>query len=270
MLGLNNLDRSPFQGLFFLLSFCIGSILGYSFWPKAFRIGKWQIKKSEAASWFSSSRLQPTQNTSRSLHNGAQFFTRPRSTIAYEYLTPDTSDISIIDTSKQRILLTGDSMTERLLFPLIHYCRYNQHEFLAVPIYSSTTQSLSQSDTLDKLITQFQPTIILLTLGSNELFIPKIKTERATYVEMILKKFKNRKFIWIGPPNWAKDTGINDLILEYVGKGRFFDSRNLTLARDRDGAHPTFAAGKIWADTLARWVMHHSKYKIRLRKPPYL
>jgi lysophospholipase L1-like esterase len=155
-------------------------------------------------------------------------------------------------------------MTERLLFSLIKYCKYNGHEFLAVPVYSSTTQSLAQSDTLDKLIAKFQPTLILLTLGSNELFIPKIKAERAKYVEAILKKFKGCKFIWIGPPNWAKDTGINELILSYVGKNRFFDSRHLDLARDRDGAHPTFEAGKFWADTLARWITKRSKYKIKM------
>jgi hypothetical protein len=268
------IKRSPFLPLVFLLGFSLWGLLGYAFWPKNLFLGQWEIKKSELTVW---AKILPLKATTLPLlsQDSAAKNGKPAASQAglaskappapqYEYLTPDSPAALIPDTTRQRILLTGDSMTERLLFSLIKYCKHNQHEFLAIPIYSSTTQSLAQSDTLDKLINKFQPTLILLTLGSNELFIPKIKVERAKYVETILQKFKNCKFIWIGPPNWAKDTGINDLIISYVGKNRFFDSRYLTLARDKDGAHPTFQAGKFWADTLAQWVTTKSKYKIKM------
>ncbi|MCS6821817.1 MAG: SGNH/GDSL hydrolase family protein [Microscillaceae bacterium] len=174
-----------------------------------------------------------------------------------------------IDTTKQNILLTGDSMTEGLMFAFQKYAQYNGHQLKTVTWYSSTTLSWSEKDSLRKLIKKYQPTFVIFTTGSNELFIRNIQ-EREPNIQNIIQQAGNTKMVWIGPPNWAEDTGINQLIEKNIGKDRFFLSKYLKFERARDGAHPTWEAAKIWADTISSWIMHKSKYRIMMRKPPKL
>jgi len=78
----------------------------------------------------------------------------------------------------------------------------------------------------------------------------------------------NTKMIWVGPPNWKKDTGINQMLLNELGEKRFYSSEKLKLARAVDGAHPTFTAARVWADSIVHWVQHDSKYRFKLDKAP--
>lgn len=189
-------------------------------------------------------------------------------TISRRLRNADNFKMVRTDSTEQSILLTGDSMVEGLFFPFREYCKFNHHKFKALPVYSSSTESLAKSDTLDKLIDLYKPTYIILALGSNELFIRDIKKNRDQYVKQILKKIGTIKYVWIGPPNWKKDTGINDMIGDNVPPDQFFISKDLQFDRARDGAHPTRAASRIWADTITKWIMKKSRYPILLNKPP--
>ena len=57
------------------------------------------------------------------------------------------------------------------------------------------------------------------------------------------------------------------MIYEQTGEGRFFPSFNLSFERSSDGAHPTLASASQWMDSIASWIVHESKYPIRLDKP---
>lgn len=173
----------------------------------------------------------------------------------------------VLDTTPQRILLTGDSMVEGLMFAFKQYAEENGHELFPAIWYSSSTLVWGKSQQLKKLIEHFKPTIIFMALGSNELFIRNIKEDRAVFVDSILAQAGNIKFIWIGPPNWKADTGINDLLREKLGEKRFFLSKDLKLARASDGAHPTRQAAAQWADTLLSWTKSQSLYPFKLEKP---
>jgi hypothetical protein len=172
-----------------------------------------------------------------------------------------------MDTTPQRILLTGDSMVEGLMYAFKDYAIENGHELFPAIWYSSSTLVWGSSQQLKKLIDYYKPTIIFLALGSNELFIRNIIQDRAQYVDSILSQVGNIKFIWIGPPNWKPDTGINELLETKLGKRRFFSSKELKLARASDGAHPTRAASLIWADSILHWVQTQSLYPFLLKKP---
>lgn len=171
-----------------------------------------------------------------------------------------------VDTSSHTILLTGDSMCEELMFRFRDYAAYNGHKLETVIWYSSSTLWWSESDSLRKLVAKYDPDYIFFTTGSNELFIRNIQ-EREKYIQDIVAQAGNRKFIWIGPPNWAEDTGINELIKKNVGKDRFFESKHLSFERKRDGAHPTRRSSAIWADSISVWVMEESRNKILLKLP---
>jgi len=107
----------------------------------------------------------------------------------------------------------------------------------------------------------------MLVIGSNELFVSNIKTKRKPYVEHILKQVGDLPYIWIGPPNWKDDTGINELIVENVGKKRYFASKELKYNRCKDGAHPTHKSAAVWADSIASWIMTKSKHPFKFYTP---
>ncbi len=171
------------------------------------------------------------------------------------------------DTTKQKILLFGDSMIEGLSPALCNYAKANGHDHYSVVWYSSSVQRWGDSETLDYFIRQEKPSYIIVCLGSNELFVKDLP-RRDKYIKKILKKIADIPYIWIGPPNWKPDTGINRVIEENVGKKRFFNSSQLELQRGSDHAHPTKKAALHWFDLVAEWMQSpQCAHPIKMIKP---
>lgn len=171
------------------------------------------------------------------------------------------------DSTKFRILFFGDSMLEGLAPRLCDYSMENDCDMTGVIWYSSTTQLWAETDTLDYFLNLSKPDLVLLCLGSNELFVRDL-TKRDKYIGEIVRKLADRPFVWISPPNWREDTGINDLIRKRVGIHRFFDSRYLDLDRTRDKVHPTRVAATYWMDSIVSWMQSPvSEYQVTLRRP---
>ncbi len=163
-----------------------------------------------------------------------------------------------VDTAKQRILFFGDSMLEGLSKRFSDYSVKNGHYLKSIIWYSSSTTVWANSDTLQHFIRQVKPTFIVVCLGSNELFVRDLPV-RDKAIKKIISKIGSTPYVWIGPPNWKKDTGIDSLILSNVGPKRYFDSSELTLARGKDHAHPTWVAARGWMDTVAVWMSDPKK-----------
>lgn len=162
------------------------------------------------------------------------------------------------DTTVHHILIFGDSMTILVANRIAYYGKQNGYQVTSVTWYSSSTKVWGECDTLSHFIREYNPDFIIATLGSNELFIRNIE-ERSKYVETIKKQIGDIPFIWIGPPNWKKDTGINDMLEAAVSPKRFFRTDGMTLERGSDKVHPTQKAADIWADSIMRWIpsSHH-------------
>jgi hypothetical protein len=171
------------------------------------------------------------------------------------------------DTTSQRILFFGDSMLEGLSKRLSNYAAENDHELLNVIWYSSSTKIWGQhTDTLAHFMRDFQPTYIFICLGANELFI-RNPDKNETYIKQILEQIGDVQYIWIGPPNWKEDTGINAVIEKTIAPKRFFPSQRLTYERGKDGAHPTYASASQWMDSIAVWMNDSINYRISMRFP---
>lgn len=171
------------------------------------------------------------------------------------------------DTTSQRILLFGDSMSQPLALRLSDYANANGHSLTCVTWNSSGTKLWAESDTLSVYMRRVQPTHVFVCLGSNELYTRDMKTlER--HVRQILAKIGSVPTIWIGPPNWCEDQGLNDLLLRVMGKRAYFPSRQLTFDRQEDGRHPTNASSAMWMDKIVEWMNGgHSIHPIRLVAP---
>lgn len=177
------------------------------------------------------------------------------------------ADEAIVDTTHQVVLLFGDSMLEGLTRRLDDYTAENGYELHTVIWYSSSTETWATTATLEHYIAQYHPSYFLLCLGSNELFVNDL-AQRDQYIKTLVGKMGDKPFVWIGPPNWKEDTGIDQLICDNVGKGAYFDSSKLALTRGKDGRHPTFSAAAGWADLIAKWISSDQcDHPIRMKKP---
>lgn len=172
-----------------------------------------------------------------------------------------------LDTASHNILIFGDSMLEGLNPRLAAYAAENGHKLNSVIWYSSTSEQWGSCDTLGVFLRRFKPTFIFISLGGNELFVKDIAQKRDKWVKSLLKQIGDIPYIWIGPPNWKPDTGINDLIKANVPEGQFFLSNGMHFDRAKDGAHPTRASAALWMDSIARWMPNHAAHPIKMNKP---
>jgi hypothetical protein len=219
-----------------------------SFYDKEITIGSFTLHKVKIAEYF--------------IHADKKAI--PVDTIITSIAEPDTA---ILDTASQKILLFGDSMLEGLGKRLRKYAAENNHELQTVIWYSSSTKIwATHIDTLAYFISSFKPTYIFVCLGSNELFLRNLD-KHDSYIKTILEQIDTIPYIWIGPPNWKDDTGINDVIEKNVGAYRFFPSKRLTFKRGSDGAHPTYESAAKWVDSIAVWMDGSAKYKILMQTP---
>ena len=179
----------------------------------------------------------------------------------YDYLTDSSSSDSVL------FLLIGDSMNEFLRLRLNDYCKANGHKMNCVIWYGATTKQYGTCDTIAYFIRKFHPTYVLLTIGANELFVRDIVKKRTPYVRHIVAQLGNIPYVWVGPPNWKDDTGINDMIVSHVGESRYFESRKLTFNRCSDGAHPTKSSAFLWMDEIATYLASDAQHTVVMNKP---
>ncbi len=168
----------------------------------------------------------------------------------------------------ERILVAGDSMAGAagLEYGFSPYINFNKHTVNFVSFASSSTKTWSEEKKLRSFIEQYNPTYIIMALGSNELFVRDLE-DRDRYIKDIIEQAGDIPLVWVGPPNWRKDTGINQLIKDNICEACFFDSQNLSLERQPDGIHPSMTGSTQWAEKLADWLMNESRYPITMSKP---
>lgn len=176
-----------------------------------------------------------------------------------------------MDSTSQKILLIGDSMLEQFRWRLRDYVQENGHEMKSVIWYSSQSEWYGKSDTLKYYINEYKPTYVILVLGANELFVEDIITKRSNYVKRIIQQIDTIPYVWVGPPNWKDDTGINQLILRHAGTKHYFPSYEMTqtplFKRYNDGAHPKPESASQWVDSVAVWIVNKSEHPFLLNTP---
>ncbi len=226
--------------------------LAYAMSPLQLSLGEYNLKK-----------ISLLQLKKASAHHAAPL----KKKVAKKQAEPSKAEEAPVDSSRHVILLFGDSMLEGLTRRLDDYTEANGYELHTVIWYSSSTEKWATTATLEHYIAQYHPSYFVLCLGSNELFVNDLD-QRDQYIKTLIAKMGDKPFVWIGPPNWKEDTGIDQLICDNVGKGAYFDSSKLNLTRGKDGRHPTFSAAADWGDLIAKW-MSSSKcdHSIKMDRP---
>jgi hypothetical protein len=206
-------------------------------------IGEWTIKKAPISDYL----LKEESNTLLSLEESAD-------SINAADLQPE---IIKTDSLPQSLFIFGDSMTFNLALRLAQYAKQNGHTIHSVNWDSSNTKIWAEHDTLAYYIEKYHPTQIFISLGSNELYY-KDPESRTPYVKKILEVIDTIPYVWIGPPNWKEDTGINDMLQRICKKRSFFRSAGMQFKRKKDNIHPTRESSAMWVDSIMRWLPESS------------
>ncbi|MEI9940256.1 MAG: SGNH/GDSL hydrolase family protein [Pseudomonadota bacterium] len=107
-----------------------------------------------------------------------------------------------------------------------------------------------------RFVANYQPDLVLITLGANEIEIPK-PDERIKPIKHLVSTLGGRPCVWVAPPLWKPDTGLLKVIRENVAPCRYLDSNALVhdLPRGRDKIHPSAEGRQIWAKIVFDWLV---------------
>jgi acyl-CoA thioesterase-1 len=161
---------------------------------------------------------------------------------------PSTSASSSALTGKV-VLHVGDSMVggnQGLTRALEQRFAGEGAKFIRDYKVSESIVSYDHSSKLKDLVAKHHPDIVLITLGTNDVFVP-YPASMAGNVQNIVKRVGARECYWLGPPTWKPDTGIVQVLRENVAPCKFYDASSLKLQRAGDGIHPTDRGGADWA-----------------------
>ena len=249
--------NKPYWGLWALLLAALVFFCVLSYWQDGIRVGPFELKTASFARDLGAEMTKPAAKATdkADANDGQAEGKHPKG-----WRAP-------VDTTAKNILFIGDSMLEGLAPRLAKYCDKNGHKLVEVIWYSSSTLCWGESGRLTELINKYQPNYIFVCLGANELYVPDIKRARRPYLKKMLAEIGDIPYVWIGPPNWDEDTGINDLLQQEVEDGCFYLSANDHFERSRDGAHPTRPSAHLWMDRVVKWLGEKGAHPIRLDKP---
>ncbi|MCM1291793.1 MAG: hypothetical protein NC201_06455 [Prevotella sp.] len=223
--------------LWLLLSLALILILLFALAKFDISIGGWTMKKAPFA---------------ETLFNAAD--TTDTASLATQQAEAEAaSKVIKTDSTPQRIFIFGDSMTMHLAQRLAAYGKQNGHTVYAVNWDSSNTKTWAGCDTIQHFIKEYNPTIVFIALGANELYLQKPEI-RLPEIKAIIQKIGNVPYIWIGPPSLKVDGGLNDVLEKNLAPKSFFRSSGLELARKRDHIHPTRDASAQWIDSVMKWL----------------
>jgi len=189
------------------------------------------------------------------------------STILYITDTISFVPVEKSDSSEQRILLVGDSEAGGLVSLFNDYCVSNGHKLVATMVWNSATvYNYGYSTRVDDLIKQYQPTLVVIVLGLNELYARDL-AKRAKAADMLRAKLGSTPYLWVGPANFMEDYGINKVYEQTATSERFVLSKNLNLPKGSDKRHPNREGYKIWMEHIARFVQASELYDFKFEIP---
>lgn len=122
---------------------------------------------------------------------------------------------------------------------------------------SAYTNSMAKDIGLADLVTQYQPTLTIVTLGANEIPLADANTRRSAIRKIVEQATRFGTCVWTLPPTWREDGNeILDVIRAEAGACKIYDPGALAkeLPRKKDKIHPTPEGGAMWAEAFWKWL----------------
>jgi lysophospholipase L1-like esterase len=156
-----------------------------------------------------------------------------------------------------RVLLVGDSLAVGLAPHLRALAKEQRLPFDALSKEGTRIDQWAQSAALRQKLAQFQPTLVLVSLGTNDEYLMGDAVQRQKpYLEQLLQLVGSAELVWVGPPSLPKprSNGIVALIRSLVPAEAYFPSETLQIPRGPDRLHPTARGYAAWAGALWQWL----------------
>jgi lysophospholipase L1-like esterase len=198
----------------------------------------------------------------------------------------DLSGLSGIDWPKERVLLIGDSLALPLGLGNILKRRLGDRQvgaFKNVAVGGTNIMQWSdnrreQGRTLESELASFQPTLVLISLGTNDEMTRGYKDwagnawkpgllesnqvgpnfsvakQRRSDILRLARKLAGVKSVWLGPPTspsnkWPMERDFRDLIAA-TWHGRFVNTEAISPQKAPDGIHCNNAGYTEWGDSI--------------------
>lgn len=163
-----------------------------------------------------------------------------------------------VRSGKSRVFLFGDSLAVGLEPHLKALSQEANIAFDSVTKSGTRIDQWAKSQVLLDRLGKFQPTLVLISLGTNDEYLGSgAATKQAPYLSELLKNVKKfaPEVVWIGPPTLPRpSSGIVKLIRGNISSDHYFPSDTLEIPRGPDGLHPTARGYAAWAGALWRWL----------------
>lgn len=159
---------------------------------------------------------------------------------------------------RSRIFLVGDSLAVGLAPHLKALSAESRIAFDYLAKEGTRIDQWAQSQVLQERLKAFQPTVILVSLGTNDEYMPEgAPARQAPFLQTLLTHVRAAapEVAWIGPPSLPKRTnGMVALIRSRVPDSHYFPSDKLEIVRGPDALHPTARGYAAWAGAIWRWL----------------
>lgn len=158
---------------------------------------------------------------------------------------------------KSRVFLVGDSLAVGLAPHLKALFQETGVPFAQVSKSGTRLDQWANSQVLQSKLAEFKPTIILVSLGTNDEYIPGDAVARQRpYLEALRDNLgRHGEVAWIGPPTLPKETnGITAMLKAELPSSHYFASDQLSIPRAPDNIHPTARGYAAWAGSIWRWL----------------
>ncbi len=161
-----------------------------------------------------------------------------------------------IKPGKTRLLVVGDSLAVGLSPYLGALASPRKVAFDSLAAVGTRIDQWAHSATLRDKLRSFSPTLVLVSLGTNDAYmmgtdiVSKQRAELRTLLAMI--RDSGADYVWIGPPALPapKTPAMLTMLLSEIPSLHYYHSETLSLPRGPDGLHPTIKGYAGWAGAL--------------------
>lgn len=159
-----------------------------------------------------------------------------------------------------RLLVVGDSLAVGLSPYLNDLAKSERIGFSSLAIVGTRIDQWSDSAALRERLASFRPTVVLVSLGTNDEYMSGdvVARQQAALGRLValLMTAAPEHIVWIGPPTLPKPTsnGIVAMLKVNIPSRDYFPSESLTIPRGPDGIHPTARGYAGWAGAIWQWL----------------
>jgi hypothetical protein len=158
--------------------------------------------------------------------------------------------------TKPRVLLLGDSFALGLAVPMAKMAAEDKVPFFTAAKAGTTVAHWAPlvAAGLEKLSAGVAPTMVLVSLGTNDMKAPGPLRERPVLAKMVHDVERSGAvLVWVAPPSLPfPDKGFRSMIADTSAE--IYPSEALVLQRGPDGVHPTATGYAGWAGAIWRWL----------------